>query len=428
MRRTVEPLRAPLRGTIGVPGDKSISHRALLLAALADGKSRIEGIVRSHDVKATRDSLAALGVDIAEAETAAVVRGAGVRGLCRPASSLDCVRSGTTMRLLAGLLAGRPFTSTLTGDAQLLRRPMARVVEPLRRMGARIEFEAGCGPLTIRGTALHGADHRLPIASAQVKSALLLAGLTADGPTTVTEPGPSRDHTERMLGAMGADVSIDGRAIRIAPANRLDAIDAVVPGDPSAAAFWLVAGTIVPGSRLTIPGVGVNPTRTGLIDVLRAMGGSIRLEGGREVANEPVSDLTVEARDLHGVTVEGETVVRMIDEFPVLAVAATQADGETVIRNARELRRKESDRIGAVVAALRGLGARIEEHPDGFVVEGPTPLRGGSVDGCDDHRLVMAFAVAATVADGPVSIGAAERAEDSYPGFFEEMERTRRAT
>ena len=428
MNRTVEPLRAPLRGTIGVPGDKSISHRTLLLAAIADGESRIEGLLRSHDVKATRGCLAALGVDIAEAGDAVAVRGAGVRGLRRPASPLDCVRSGTTMRLLAGLLAGRPFASLLSGDSQLLGRPMARVVDPLTRMGARIELEDGCGPLLIHGTALHGAVHRLPIASAQVKSALLLAGLTAEGPTTVTEPGPSRDHTERMLGTMGAGVSIDGRTIRIEPASRLDAIDTAVPGDPSSAAFWLVAGTIVPGSRLTISGVGINPTRTGLIDVLRAMGASIGIEGERQVANEPVADLTVEACDLHGVTVEGETVVRMIDEFPVLAVAATQADGETVIRNAGELRRKESDRIGAVVAALRRLGARIEEHRDGFVVEGATPLRGGSVDGCEDHRLVMALAVAAMVADGPVTIEGAERAEDSYPGFFEEMAQGRRVT
>ena len=429
MNRIVEPLQAPLRGKIAVPGDKSISHRSLLFSAIADGDSRIEGLLRSHDVQATRSCLTALGVDIADSEDGAVViRGGGVRGFGQPISSLDCVRSGTTMRLLAGLLAGRPFTSLLTGDRQLLCRPMARVVDPLKRMGAQIESEDGRAPLLIHGTTLRGTEHELTIASAQVKSALLLAGLTAEGPTTVTEPGPSRDHTERMLAAMGADVRVEGRTIRIEPPRRLDAVDVAVPGDPSSAAFWLVAATIVPGSRLTVTGVSINRTRAGLVDVLRAMGASIELEDVRDVAGERVADLTVDASELVAGTIEGETVVRMIDEFPILAVAATQARGETIVRDAGELRKKESDRIAAVVRTLRRLGAQIEERPDGFVVDGPTRLSGGTVAGCDDHRLVMALAVAALVADGPVTIEGAERAEDSYPGFFEEMEQRRRAT
>jgi 3-phosphoshikimate 1-carboxyvinyltransferase len=429
MKRTVEPPCRSLSGTIGIPGDKSISHRALLLSAIADGESRVEGLLRSHDVRATRDCLANLGVDIADADDGTVVvQGVGVRGLRRPASTLDCARSGTTMRLLAGLLAGRPFASLLTGDPQLLRRPMSRIVEPLARMGAQIESKDGRAPLLIHGTALRGADHRPAVASAQVKSALLLAGLTAQGATSVTEAGPSRDHTERMLGAMGADVHVDGRMVRVSSTARLDSIDVTIPGDPSSAAFWLVAGTIVPGSRLTIADVGVNPTRTGLIDVLRAMGASIEAAEERQVAGEPVSDLTVEARELRGVTVEGEAVVRMIDEFPVLAVAATQARGETVVRDAAELRKKESDRISSVVGALQRLGARIEERPDGFAVEGPTPLHGATVDAQDDHRLVMALAIGALVADGPVTIDGAERAEDSYPGFFEALEMCRRET
>ena len=322
MKRTIEPLCTPIRGSIRVPGDKSISHRALLLAALADGESRIRGLLPSHDCDATRACLASLGVEICDTSDGVVtVRGAGLRGLRRSASPLDCVRSGTTMRLLAGTLAGQAFPSLLTGKEQLLRRPMARVVDPLRRMGAQIDSEDGRAPLLIHGTALHGAEHRLEIASAQVKSALLLAGLTADGSTSVHEPGPSRDHTERMLTAMGAEVLIDRRTIVISPPKQLAPIDLLVPGDTSSAAFWLVAATLVPGSRLTLPSVGVNPTRTGLIDVLRRMGASIEVENKRIEAGEPVADLVVEARELHGVTVEGQTVVRMIDEFPILAVA-----------------------------------------------------------------------------------------------------------
>ena len=428
MKRAIEPFHTPIRGSIRVPGDKSISHRALLLAALADGESRIRDLLPSHDCHATRGCLVSLGVEIHDAaECVVTVRGAGQRGLRRPVRSLDCVRSGTTMRLLAGLLAGQPFPSLLTGDEQLLRRPMARVVDPLRRMGAQIDAEDGRAPLLIHGTALHGAEHQLEIASAQVKSALLLAGLTAEGSTSVHEPGPSRDHTERMLNAMGADVRIDRRTIVISPVKRLTPIDLCVPGDQSSAAYWLVAATLVPESRLRLTGVGVNPTRTGLIDVLRRMGASIEAENERIEASEPVADLVVEACELRAVTIEGETVVQMIDEFPILAVAATQAHGTTVVRDAGELRVKESDRIASTVDALRGLGARIDERPDGFAVEGPTRLRGGEVDGHGDHRLVMALTVAGWIAAGPVKIDGAERAEDSYPGFFNEVENLREA-
>ena len=428
MKRTIEPLLRPIRGSIRVPGDKSISHRALLLAALANGESRIRGLLPSHDCHATRGCLASLGVEIRDTDEGGVaVRGVGLRGLRRSPSPLDCVRSGTTMRLLAGVLAGQLFPSLLTGDEQLRRRPMARVVDPLRRMGAQIDAEDGRAPLLIHGTALHGAEHQLEIASAQVKSALLLAGLTAEGSTSVHEPGPSRDHTERMLNAMGADVRIDRRTIVISPVKRLTPIDLCVPGDQSSAAYWLVAATLVSDSRLTLTGVGVNPTRTGLIDVLREMGSSIEVENERMEAGEPVADLVVEARELRGVTIEGETVVRMIDEFPILAVAATQAHGTTVVRDAGELRVKESDRIASTVDALRGLGAQIDEHSDGFTVEGPTRLRGGEVDGHGDHRLVMALTVAGWTADEPVKIDGAERAEDSYPGFFNEVEGLREA-
>jgi len=426
MIQTVAPLRRPIRATLRVPGDKSISHRALLLSALADGESRINGLLTGNDPRATRESLAAVGISISEDDGGVIVRGPGLRGFRRPARPIDCRRSGTTMRLLAGILAGRPFTSLLTGDDQLLRRPMARVIEPLERMGAKIESKDGRAPLVIHGTVLRGAEHRLPVASAQVKSALLLAGLTAQGATTVQEPGPSRDHTERILRTMGADLRIDGQRITISPANRLAPVDLRVPGDLSSAAFWIVGAAIVRGARLTVADVGVNPTRTGLLDVLRAMGASVEMSNGRSECGEPVADLTVTGRELRGVTIDGETVVRMIDEFPILAVAATQARGSTVVRGASELRVKESDRIASVVAALRGLGARIEDRPDGFVIEGPTRLRGGEVDGGGDHRLVMALAVAGWIADGPVAIAGAERADDSYPGFFAVAERLRR--
>lgn len=332
------------------------------------------------------------------------------------------------MRLLVGVLAGQPFPSLLTGNEQLLRRPMARVVDPLRRMGAQIDTEDGRAPLLIQGTVLRGTLHQLEIASAQVKSALLLAGLTAEGSTSVHEPGRARDHTERMLAAMGADVQITRRTIVISPAKRLTPIDLHVPGDPSSAAFWLVAATLMPGSRLTLTGVGVNPTRTGLIDMLGRMGASIEVENERIETGEPVADLVVEARELRGITIEGETVVRMIDEFPILAVAATQAYGTTVVRDAGELRVKESNRIASTVDTLRSLGARIDERRDGFTVEGPTRLQRGEVDGHGDHRLVMALTVAGWIADGPVIIQGAERAEDSYPGFFDEDERLRKMT
>ena len=425
MKRTVHPARGPLQGVLEVPGDKSISHRALLLGALANGESHIDGILRSGDCLATRACLHALGVRVEDGaeDGSVVVHGVGLGGLTAPTGPIDCRRSGTTMRLLTGVLAGQTFRSTLTGDDQLLRRPMRRIVDPLRVMGAKIQATDAHAPLLIHGTKLRGASHRPEVASAQVKSALLLAGLTAEGPTEIHEPGPSRDHTERMLTAMGADVRVDGRTIRVLPARRLSPLNLSVPSDPSSAAFWLVAGTLVPGSRLTLVGVGVNPTRTGLIDVLQAMGASIEVEGERLVAGEPVADLTVEARELRGVAIEGQTVVRMIDEFPILAVAATQALGETVVRDAGELRVKESDRIASTVESLRQLGARIDGRPDGLVVEGPTRLRGGAVASHGDHRLVMALAIAGWIADGPVTIDGTERAEDSYPGFFAAWDR-----
>lgn len=424
---TVRP-GAPLHGCVSVPGDKSISHRALLLGAIADGTSRVENFLPAADCLATLCAVRALGIKVtlipapspSQGEgrpSTLIVHGRGLRGLQAPTAPLYCARSGTTMRLLAGLLAGQPFGSTLTGDPQLLRRPMRRIVEPLRRMDAEIEDTDGHAPLTIRGRRLRGCEHTLAVASAQVKSALLLAGLYADGPTTIREPGPARDHTERMLIAMGSELQMAEGGWRIVPGERLQALDMTVPGDFSSAAFLIVAATLVPGSEIAVEGVGVNPTRTGLLDVLQAMGADVTLRNERIVSGEPVADLVVRASALRGVEVGGDTVVRMIDEFPALAVAATQAQGKTVVRDAAELRVKETDRIATIVAELRVLGARIESLPDGFIIEGPTPLCGAVVDSHGDHRLAMALAVAGLVATGETLVQNAGCIADSFPGF-----------
>jgi 3-phosphoshikimate 1-carboxyvinyltransferase len=439
---TVRPA-AHLRGRVRVPGDKSISHRAVMLAALADGISRIDGFLPAGDCQATVACMRALGVLIErrtgrEGDPPAhdlTVHGRGLNGLHPPAGPLHCARSGTTMRLLAGILAGQSFDCCLTGDPQLLKRPMRRITAPLREMGAEVEDSAGCAPLTIRsisarGGRLRGIEHRLAVASAQVKSALLLAGLYAAGPTIVRQCGPARDHTERMLAAMGVEIRVAGLDVTLLPPETLRPLDMCVPGDFSSAAFPLAAAALLPGSELTIEGVGVNPTRTGLLDVLQAMGAPVVLEHRREQGGEPVADLVVHsagqsrgverphgAGRLCAARVGGDQVVRMIDEFPILAVAATQARGQTVVRDAAELRVKETDRIATVVAELNKLGAAIEARPDGFVVSGPAPLRGAVVDSHGDHRLAMALAVAGLLAEGETVVQNADCIADSFPGF-----------
>lgn len=410
----------PLQRRVRVPGDKSISHRALLLGAIADGKGRVSNFLPAADCLATLRCLRALDVDIEEMDpTTLIVHARGLRGLRPPDGPLNCERSGTTMRLLSGILAGQPFPATLTGSPQLLHRPMTRVVTPLRQMGAHIADTDGHAPLHIQGGHLRGIDYALPVASAQVKSAILLASLYADGPTVVHEPGPARDHTERMLRAMGCELQIANHKLQITSGERLKALDFLVPGDASSAAFLMVAAVLVPGSEVVIEGVGVNPTRTGLLDVLRRMGAEVTLTNERIASGEPVADLTVRSGTLRGVEVGGETVVRMIDEFPVLAVAATQARGTTLVHDATELRVKESDRIATAVAELRRLGACIKERPDGFVVQGPTPLRGTVVQGYGDHRLAMALVVAGLVAEGETLVQDVDCITDSFPGFAE---------
>jgi 3-phosphoshikimate 1-carboxyvinyltransferase len=428
MNAIVTPSRYPLKGRLRVPGDKSISHRALLLGALADGPSEVAGALLEGDCSATMECMRALGVDIQVHDFdprhgmgRLTIQGQGLRGLRAPAGPLDCLRSGTTMRLLCGILAGQPFDSVLTGDPQLLKRPMRRVAEPLRLMGAVIRDTDGRAPLYITGRPLHGITYTLPVASAQVKSALLLAGLYADGDTHLHNPAPSRDHTERMLRAMGADIHEDGLRVRIRPAHHLSPLHIEVPGDLSSAAFLIAAGVLVPGSDIVIENVGLNPTRTGLLDALWAMGAQIEVLDQRTAGGEPVGDLRVRASELRGTLVAGDLIPRAIDELPILAVAATQAHGQTMIRDAAELRVKETDRIAAMTAQLRRLGARVEELPDGMVIEGPTPLRGAVVDSGGDHRVAMCMMVAGLIASGETVVQDAGCAADSYPGFMESL-------
>lgn len=409
----------PLRGEIHVPGDKSISHRAIMFAALADGESRIEGFLESEDARATEDIFRAMGVRIdVPGPGVRVVHGVGMEGLRAPAHELDCGNSGTAMRLLAGLLAGQCFDSVLVGDDSLSRRPMRRVTGPLQRMGATIETgESGVPPLRVHGgNELRGLDCTLEVASAQVKSAVLLAGLYARGTTRVREPRPTRDYTERMLAAFGWPIEFKPGLASLAGGHRLRATDVVVPGDFSSAAFFLVAATVVPGSELLLRGIGMNPRRTGLLEVLRAMGADIVDTPAGSQGGEPVADLVVRHAPLRGIEVPTGHVADMIDEFPVLFVAAACASGATTVRGAAELRVKESDRIAAMANGLRALGVRVDETPDGATIHGG-PLEGGGVDSCGDHRVAMAFAVAAQRAQGPVRIGDTANVATSYPEF-----------
>lgn len=409
----------PLQGEIEIPGDKSISHRAVMLAALADGTSHIEGFLEGEDTRATAAIFTQMGVCIeAPSPSRRIVHGVGIDGLRAPAGMLDCGNAGTGMRLLSGLLAGQAFDSVLAGDASLSRRPMGRVIEPLSRMGARIEAEpGGLPPLCIRGgQPLHGIDFESPVASAQVKSAVLLAGLYAQGETSVREPHPTRDYTERMLSAFGADVEFSPGFARLGGGQRLRAADIAVPADFSSAAFFIVAATLVPGSTLCLRAVGLNPRRTGLLAALRAMGADITEECHASHGGEPVADLVVRHAPLRGIAVPESLVADMIDEFPILAIAAACAQGTTVVSGAAELRVKESDRIAAMADGLRALGGQVETRPDGVRIEGGA-LRGGTIASLGDHRIAMAFAVAGQLARGDVAIADVANVATSFPGF-----------
>ena len=429
MRQTVTPAHR-LEGEVKLPGDKSISQRAILLNSIADGTAHVSNLCEGDDRTSILGCMRGLGVEIEEHRDCAIsgayecfeVRGRGSGGLVEPSQVLYAGNSGTATRLVTGLLAAQPFFSVLTGDESLLSRPMDRVIQPLKRMGAEIRGRGGdsLAPLAVRGGGLTGIDFEQPVASAQVKSSLLIAGLHADGDTTVRQPAMSRDHTERMMSAMGAAIDVEGLNATVRR-SELAPIDVSVPGDISAAAFWLVAGAIHPNAEIRLSGVGVNATRSGVLEVLHRMGASISVENVREENDEPVADIVARSSDLEGVEIGGDLVPLVVDELPVLAVAASRAAGATVISDAEELRVKESDRISATVDGLTRLGAEIEEREDGMTIRGGGSLSGSTVDSYGDHRIAMSMAVAGLCAEGSTTIDGAEAAGVSYPGFWDTL-------
>lgn len=414
-----------ISGTIVVPGDKSISHRAVMLGSLARGTTVVSGFLQGEDTIATLNVFRLMGVDAREEAGKLLIRGRGLCGLQEPDNVLDCGNSGTSMRLLTGILAGQRFFSVLSGDCYLRNRPMGRVIDPLTTMGASILGRAGGtkAPLAIQGSALHGVLYRSPVASAQVKSSLLLAGLYADGPTEVREPSLSRDHTERMFRYFGADIEpfVDGARVR--GGRELEGRDVTVPADISSAAFFIVAALLVPGSELLVTGVGVNPTRTGILDILLQMGASIEMVNEREVSGEPVADILVRSSSLRGITIGGDLVPRAIDEFPILCVAAACAEGTTVLRDARELRVKETDRIAAMATNLKKAGVAVHETEDGMEITGTDSLRGCVADSFGDHRIAMSMLIAGLVASGETTVTDTACIATSFPTFLELLEK-----
>ena len=419
-----------IEGTIRPPGDKSISHRAALLNAVANGNARVSNFCVGDDRESMLRCLQGLGVqitpdpkcDVSGQPDCFLVQGRGLQGLLEPTNTLDAGNSGTTMRLVTGLLAGQSFISVITGDDSLRRRPMGRVVGPLKEMGAQFMGREGdsLAPLAVRGGNLKAIDYTLPVPSAQVKSAVLIAGLYADGKTVVRSPSLSRDHTDRMLKYLGGDIQVDGLVATVGR-SEFDARDILVPGDVSSAAFWMVAGSAHPNAKIRLEGVGINPTRTGVISVLESMGANLSLENIREGEAEPIADIVVESSNLQGVDIAGEIIPKVIDELPVLALAASLASGSTVIRDAAELRVKESDRISATVQGLSRLGVDIEEHEEGMIIRGAQKLVGAPVNSQGDHRIAMTMAIAGLIADGETAIHDAEAAAVSYPTFWDTL-------
>jgi len=422
-----------LRGTIRVPGDKSISHRALLFGAIAEGTTEIEGLLPAEDPLSTATCLRAMGVEVSEIAAGEIVRvqGVGLDGLQEPTGILDCGNSGTTMRLMLGLLAGREGRHfVLDGDQSLRKRPMGRVVQPLSKMEASITGRQGgnLAPLAVNGKALLGATIHTPVASAQVKSAILLAALTATGVTTVIEPSLSRDHSERMLKAFGAQLeskqtAVLGPEVQLTPGSNLHGQKVVVPGDISSAAFWLVAGLLIPGSEIILENVGLNPSRTGILTVLEQMGAAVELMAHRLVAGEPVGDLRVKPTSLKAFNIGGALIPTLVDEIPILAVAALAAEGTSVIKDAAELRVKETDRLAVMARQLRAMGAELEETADGLVIPGKQKLNGAQLDSETDHRVAMSLAIAALGANGSSKLARADAAAVSYPSFWQDLAR-----
>lgn len=418
-----------LRGEVVSPGDKSVSHRAAMFNAIGNGSAKVTNFSPGDDCRSTVEILRFLGVEIErwlpekpKMGDSLVVRGNGMNGLSEPKEVLDAGNSGTTMRLMAGILAGRPFNCTMTGDDSLRSRPMGRIIKPLSMMGAEIEGRENntLAPLEFKGGDLNGIEYDLPVASGQLKSAILLAGIRADGVTQIHQPEQSRDHTERMLSAMGAEIEEDGLSISVS-SSELECMDVEVPGDVSSAAFWIVAGLIHPDSELLVRNVGINPTRAGVLTALGDMGADIELIDERTIAGEPVADVLAKSSSLHGTELAGGIIPLMIDEIPVVAVAAAMADGETVIRDAAELRVKETDRISATVAWLQGAGIECEALEDGMVIQGSGHIGGGAFNSMDDHRIAMSIGIGALVADDPITVLDAGSASISYPEFWDEI-------
>lgn len=419
---------AHVRGSVTVPGDKSISHRAAIFGAIAHGATHITNFLRASDTKATLECLQKLGADIQDDGATITVNGKGFAGLITPEEPLYCGNSGTTMRLLMGVLAGTGLPVVMEGDESLSRRPMDRMKVPLEQMGANIQGsgERSTPPVSVHGGNLKGISYNMPMASAQVKTGILLAGLQAEGTTTVIEPAAARDHTERMLHGFGVDVITAGDRVSVQGGARLEATDVQVPGDISSAAFFLVAAALRPGWEVTVRDVGTNPTRTGVVDVLRAMGVSVELQNERVSGGEPLADIVVRGGELKATEIGGALIPRLIDELPVLALLASQAEGTTVIRDAAEMRVKESDRIAVIAAELRKLGAQIEEQPDGMIITGPTKLVGTTVTSPrGDHRIAMSLAVASLIAEGETHLQNADAISSSFPNFLELLDQVR---
>lgn len=414
MQKIIHKVNSGLKGNVTIPSDKSVSHRAVMFASLANGKSVIKNFSKGQDPLSSLKVCKALGID-AEFKDNLIIKSSG--NLSAPSEALDCGNSGTTMRLMSGILAGQNFISTLIGDESLSKRPMKRIIEPLSLMGAEIAADNFKAPLTIYGTKLHSIDYVSKLASAQVKSCILLAGLNADGKTTFTEPYISRNHTEIMLKYMGANISVDKNTVTVEK-SQLEPRTIEVCGDISSAAYFIVAGLIVPNSKIILKNVGLNPTRTGILEVAEKMGGNIEILDKRNISGEDVGDIQISYSDLKSCVIEGEIIPRLIDELPVIAVLATQAEGTTIIKDAQDLRNKESDRIKAVVTELKKIGANIEETPDGFIINGKTNLKGDTeVDTYHDHRLAMSLYVAGLICDKPISINGFEWVDISFPEF-----------
>ena len=411
-----------LHGKLTIPGDKSISHRAVMFGALAQGTTRITHFLEGADCLSTISCFQAMGIHIRKNKDEVLVEGKGLHGLQAPLDILDVGNSGTTTRLISGILAGQDFTSRLTGDASICQRPMGRIITPLSLMGAQItsQNQNGCAPLTIQGGHLHGIHYQSPVASAQVKSCVLLAGMYADAPTSVTEPVLSRNHTELMLNYFGAQVTSKGTTASILPQPDLKARDITVPGDISSAAYFIAAGLLVPGSEILLCNVGINPTRDGLLRVCQAMGGDITLLNVRN-DGEPTADLLIRSSSLHGTEIKGEIIPTLIDEIPMIAVMAAFAEGTTVIRDAAELKVKESDRIQVMTDNLTRMGADVEALPDGMIIHGGKPLHGATIDSHKDHRIAMSFAVAGGICEGSLTITDGECVNISYPEFYTDL-------